>query len=111
MLLPLLPLLLGAAQAAPSSKPNLLFILADVCTGPASPWRARSSPLSCPRRQLHASAAAGHAADVVCAALTVRPLPLPAQDLGHNDVGWANNRTRTPHLDALVKDGVELLQW
>ena len=61
--------------------------------------------------QLHASAAAGHAADVVCAALTVRPLPLPAQDLGHNDVGWANNRTRTPHLDALVKDGVELLQW
>ena len=32
-------------------------------------------------------------------------------DLGHNDVGWANKRTLTPHLDALCKGGIELSQW
>ena len=36
---------------------------------------------------------------------------LVADDLGHNDVGWANNRTITPNLDALVAGGVELMQF
>ena len=34
-----------------------------------------------------------------------------ADDLGHNDVGWANKRTITPAMDALVAGGVELTQW
>ena len=34
-----------------------------------------------------------------------------ADDLGHNDVGWANGRTISPNLDALAKGGMELTQW
>lgn len=34
-----------------------------------------------------------------------------ADDLGHNDVGWANERTITPSLDSLVAGGVELMQF
>ena len=29
-------------------------------------------------------------------------------DVGHNDVGWANPRVRTPHLDALAASGIKL---
>ena len=31
-----------------------------------------------------------------------------ADDVGHNDVGWANERVRTPTLDALAAQGVKL---
>jgi hypothetical protein len=34
-----------------------------------------------------------------------------ADDLGHNDVGWANNRTITPSLDLMVQEGMELMQF
>lgn len=33
---------------------------------------------------------------------------LVSDDQGWNDVGWHNDKIRTPHLDALVKGGVEL---
>eukprot|EP00037_Helgoeca_nana_P023402 m.242615 g.242615 ORF g.242615 m.242615 type:complete len:706 (+) comp26340_c0_seq1:1750-3867(+) len=36
---------------------------------------------------------------------------LLVDDLGHNDVGWANNRTITPNLDRMVKEGVELTSF
>eukprot|EP01047_Picozoa_sp_COSAG01_P041771 COSAG01_NODE_3604_length_5881_cov_6.368558_2_plen_104_part_00 len=35
----------------------------------------------------------------------------PNDSQGHNDVGWVNSRTITPHLDALAKGGMELTQW
>ena len=58
-------------------------------------------------------------ASLLCAAaaamMAAAPLPniilIVADDLGHNDVGWANNRTITPNLDQLVADGVELTQF
>ena len=34
-----------------------------------------------------------------------------ADDLGYHDVTWHNNQTKTPALDALVKEGVELLDF
>eukprot|EP00035_Acanthoeca_spectabilis_P037975 m.49057 g.49057 ORF g.49057 m.49057 type:complete len:682 (+) comp8939_c0_seq1:1801-3846(+) len=36
---------------------------------------------------------------------------LVIDDLGHNDVGWGNNRTITPHLDSMVHSGIELTSF
>lgn len=49
----------------------------------------------------------------VCSAATKRPhlIAIVADDLGHNDVGWGNNRTITPVLDGLVAGGMELTNW
>lgn len=51
------------------------------------------------------------AADATIASSPPNLLFILADDLGHNDVGWANSRTITPHLDALAKGGMELTQW
>ena len=34
-----------------------------------------------------------------------------ADDLGYNDVAWHNNQTHTPALNALVREGVELMDF
>ena len=33
-----------------------------------------------------------------------------ADDLGYNDVGWNNEKVRTPYLDELAKEGIVLDQ-
>ena len=72
----------AAGATAAAAKPNLIFILAVRSRRPACPPSAALT--AAVRRQ---------------------------DDLGHNDVGWANKRTITPHLDSLVRTGVELTQW
>lgn len=57
--------------------------------------------------------AAGFLASVaVAAAAAERPniLLIVADDLGWSDVGWHGGFARTPHLDRLVREGVELDQ-
>src|SRR4051812_2088047 len=59
-----------------------------------------------------ALAAVAVLAAVTAAAAADRParpnvLLVVADDLGWNDVGWHGGHPKTPHLDALVKPGVE----
>ena len=68
-----------------------------------SPWHGLRRILAC---LVVAAAAAGPAR----AAEAPRPniLFIVADDLGWSDVGWHGGFGRTPHLDGLVREGVEL---
>ena len=39
-------------------------------------------------------------------------IQIVADDLGYNDIGYANgNKSMTPHIDALIREGVELKDY
>jgi arylsulfatase A-like enzyme len=63
-------------------------------------------------RVLFAAAAGWWLGGVAFAAAPVRPniLLIVADDLGWADVGWHGSRFKTPNLDRLVREGVELDQ-
>eukprot|EP00040_Diaphanoeca_grandis_P027757 m.158827 g.158827 ORF g.158827 m.158827 type:complete len:637 (+) comp31110_c0_seq1:223-2133(+) len=53
---------------------------------------------------------------MIAVAVVAEPKPpnfllVIADDLGHNDIGWGNNRTKTPVLDSFVADGIELMEF
>eukprot|EP00058_Branchiostoma_floridae_P019573 XP_002605063.1 hypothetical protein BRAFLDRAFT_85209 [Branchiostoma floridae] len=106
----------GTTEKAQTSKPNILFIVADdldtrsmarftlllvliVALAVASAFRRKKRP------------GKGTTSEgTTKKAQTSKPniLFIVADDLGWNDVGWHNDDVKTPNLDELAKDGVIL---